>query len=95
MYTPRTITELEAQLDYERLRREKLEAQLDQYRRDMADLSYRLQAQTIDDNEVGTGDQAPFTAAIYNFCLFALTAECFAQTCFHSKHICQQKYFHF
>jgi len=66
MYTPRTITELEAQLDYERLRREKLEAQLDQYRRDMADLSYRLQAQTIDDNEVGTGDQAPFTAAIYS-----------------------------
>ena len=31
----RTITELEAQLDYERLRRERLEAQLDEYRREM------------------------------------------------------------
>ncbi|KAH3879580.1 hypothetical protein DPMN_003485 [Dreissena polymorpha] len=48
----RTINELEAQLDYERLRREKLEAQLDQYRRDMADLSYRLQAKLGDDSDV-------------------------------------------
>ncbi|XP_052782421.1 ankyrin repeat domain-containing protein 42-like isoform X1 [Mya arenaria] len=47
----KTINELEAQLDYERLRREKLEAQLDQYRRDMAELSYRLQAQNHDDSE--------------------------------------------
>lgn len=42
----RTISELEAQLDYERLRREKLEAQLDQYRREIADLKYELQART-------------------------------------------------
>ena len=48
----RTINELEAQLDYERLRREKLEAQLDQYRRDMAELSYRLQSREIDDSGV-------------------------------------------
>ncbi|XP_052258564.1 ankyrin repeat domain-containing protein 42-like [Dreissena polymorpha] len=47
----KTINELEAQLDYERLRREKLEAQLDQYRRDMADLSYRLQAKLGDDSD--------------------------------------------
>lgn len=46
----KTINELEAQLDYERLRREKLEAQLDQYRRDMADLSYRLQSQMAEDS---------------------------------------------
>ncbi|WAR27946.1 ANR42-like protein [Mya arenaria] len=32
-------------------KREKLEAQLDQYRRDMAELSYRLQAQNHDDSE--------------------------------------------
>ncbi|KAH3821266.1 hypothetical protein DPMN_123029 [Dreissena polymorpha] len=48
----RTINELEAQLDYERLRRDKLEAQLDQYRRYMADLSYRLQAKLGDDSDV-------------------------------------------
>lgn len=42
----RTISELEAQLDYERLRREKLEAQLDQYRREIADLKYEVQART-------------------------------------------------
>ncbi|XP_060580276.1 ankyrin repeat domain-containing protein 42-like isoform X2 [Ruditapes philippinarum] len=46
----KTINELEAQLDYERLRREKLEAQLDQYRRDMADLSYRLQSRMNEDS---------------------------------------------
>lgn len=43
---------MEAQLDYERLRRERLEAQLDQHRRDMADLSYRLQSRMGDDSGV-------------------------------------------
>ena len=38
----RSITELEAQLDYERLRREKLEAQLDEYRREIAFLNSQL-----------------------------------------------------
>lgn len=52
LFIYRTINELEAQLDYERLRREKLEAQLDQYRRDMADLSYRLQAKLGDGSDV-------------------------------------------
>ena len=52
LYHFRTINELEAQLDYERLRREKLEAQLDQYRRDMAELSYRLQSREIEDSGV-------------------------------------------
>lgn len=51
-YVFRTINELEAQLDYERLRRERLEAQLDQHRRDMADLSYRLQSRMGDDSGV-------------------------------------------
>lgn len=46
----KTINELEAQLDYERLRREKLEAQLDTYRRDMAELSYRLQSRELEDS---------------------------------------------
>lgn len=51
----RTISELEAQLDYERLRREKLEAQLDQYRREIADLKYELQARTYgSDQDVST-----------------------------------------
>ena len=39
-------------MDYERLRREKLEAQLDQHRRDMADLSYRLQSRMAEDSGV-------------------------------------------
>ncbi|KAK3801224.1 hypothetical protein RRG08_010447 [Elysia crispata] len=38
-----TITELEAQLDYERLKREKLEAQLDQYRREIGYLSSQIE----------------------------------------------------
>ena len=38
-----TISELEAQLDYERLRREKLEAQLDQYRREIAYLNSQME----------------------------------------------------
>lgn len=38
-----TITELEAQLDYERLKREKLEAQLDQYRREIGYLGSQLE----------------------------------------------------
>ncbi|KAK3092458.1 hypothetical protein FSP39_003038 [Pinctada imbricata] len=46
----KTITELEAQLDYERLRREKLEAQLDQYRREIAELKYQLQARAYGDD---------------------------------------------
>ena len=44
----RTINELETQLDYERLRREKLEAQLDQHRREIADLKYQLQGRRYD-----------------------------------------------
>ena len=39
----RTITELKSQLDYERLRREKLEAQIDEYRRENAYLGNKLQ----------------------------------------------------
>ncbi|CAH1780621.1 unnamed protein product [Owenia fusiformis] len=42
----RTINELQAQLDYERIRREKLEAQLDEYRREIAFLHSRLEAGT-------------------------------------------------
>ncbi|KAJ8309897.1 hypothetical protein KUTeg_011762 [Tegillarca granosa] len=42
----RTITELEAQLDYERIRREKLEAELDQYRREISELKYQLQSRS-------------------------------------------------
>ena len=38
-----TISELEAQLDYERLRREKLEAQLDQYRREISYLNSQME----------------------------------------------------
>lgn len=38
-----TIQELEAQLDYERLKREKLEAQLDQYRREIGYLSSQIE----------------------------------------------------
>ena len=40
--TFRTVNELEAQLDYERIRREKLEAQLDEYRREITYLSNEL-----------------------------------------------------
>ncbi len=39
----RMVTELESQLDYERIRREKLEAQLDEYRREIAYLSQELE----------------------------------------------------
>ena len=46
----RTINELESQLDYERIRRERLEAQLDEYRREMAFLS-----QQIDDGQYASG----------------------------------------
>ncbi|XP_011438957.3 ankyrin repeat domain-containing protein 42 [Magallana gigas] len=45
----KTITELEAQLDYERLRREKLEAQLDEYRREISEMKYQLQAKAYGD----------------------------------------------
>lgn len=38
-----TISELKAQLDYDRLRREKLEAQLDQYRRKIANLNSQME----------------------------------------------------
>lgn len=48
----RTITELEAQLDYERLRREKLEAQLDEYRREISEMKYQLQAKAYGDDSV-------------------------------------------
>lgn len=50
-----TISELEAQLDYERLRREKLEAQLDQYRQEISYLNSQmenLQMEEIDDEPV-------------------------------------------
>lgn len=54
----KTIGELEAQLDYERLRREKLEAQLDQYRREIADLKYEVQARTYgSDQEYQSSDE--------------------------------------
>lgn len=43
MFFYRTITELEAQLDYERVRREKLEAQLDEYRREVTYLHNELE----------------------------------------------------
>ena len=42
-YFVRTIGELQSQLDYERLRREKLEAQIDEYRRENAYLGNKLQ----------------------------------------------------
>ncbi|XP_076435411.1 ankyrin repeat domain-containing protein 42-like isoform X1 [Babylonia areolata] len=44
-----TIGELEAQLDYERLRREKLEAQLDQYRREIAYLHTQMENMQMQD----------------------------------------------
>lgn len=43
-----TIRELEAQLDYERLKREKLEAQLDQYRLEIADLNSQMENMKIE-----------------------------------------------
>ncbi|CAL1542991.1 unnamed protein product [Lymnaea stagnalis] len=42
-----TINELEAQLDYEKLKREKLEAQLDQYRREIGYLSSQIENMQI------------------------------------------------
>lgn len=48
----RTITELEAQLDYERLRREKLEAQLDEYRREISEMKYQLQSRVYGEETV-------------------------------------------
>jgi len=48
----RTISELEAQLDYERIRRERLEAQLDEYRREMAFFS-----QQMDDDYYASGSK--------------------------------------
>ncbi|OWF47892.1 ankyrin repeat domain-containing protein 42-like isoform X1 [Mizuhopecten yessoensis] len=57
----KTISELEAQLDYERLRREKLEAQLDQYRREIADLKYQLQSR-----DYNSGDNANVATNIHN-----------------------------
>ncbi|XP_074657659.1 ankyrin repeat domain-containing protein 42-like [Tubulanus polymorphus] len=44
----RQVNELEAQLDYERLRREKLEAQLDEYRREIAHLNAQLESLSVD-----------------------------------------------
>ena len=41
-----TINELEAQLDYERIRRERLEAQLDEYRREIAYLNSLVEEAT-------------------------------------------------
>ena len=43
----RTISELEAQLEYERIRREKLEAQLDEYRRETSFLNQHLAEMTL------------------------------------------------
>ena len=42
----RQLSELEAQLDYERLRREKLEAQLDEFRRENNYLQSMVSEQT-------------------------------------------------
>ena len=46
----RLINELEAQLDYERLRREKLEAQLDEYRREIAHLNAKMEELAVVDD---------------------------------------------
>lgn len=43
---------MEAQLDYERLRREKLEAQLDEYRREISEMKYQLQARVYAEDSV-------------------------------------------
>ena len=43
----RQLTELEAQLDYERLRREKLEAQLDEFRRENNYLQSMISEQSL------------------------------------------------
>lgn len=42
---------MEAQLDYERLRREKLEAKLDQYNREIMDLRYQLQERAVPESD--------------------------------------------
>lgn len=46
----RLLAELEAQLDYERIRREKLEAQVDEYRRDIAHLNSKIEELTAHDD---------------------------------------------
>lgn len=46
-----TISELEAQLDYERLRREKLEAQLDQYRREISYLNSQMENMQMEESD--------------------------------------------
>ncbi|KAK7090405.1 ankyrin repeat domain-containing protein 42-like [Littorina saxatilis] len=46
-----TISELEAQLDYERLRREKLEAQLDQYRREISYLNSQMENMQLQESD--------------------------------------------
>ncbi|XP_064638781.1 ankyrin repeat domain-containing protein 42-like isoform X2 [Lineus longissimus] len=53
----RIIGELEAQLDYERIRREKLEAQLDEYRREIAHLNAEIETLTANQDE-DSGDSA-------------------------------------
>lgn len=45
----RSIEELEAQLDYERLKRERLEAQLDDARREIAHLNVQIDNLTLSD----------------------------------------------
>ncbi|KAL5005053.1 hypothetical protein ScPMuIL_018509 [Solemya velum] len=52
----KTINEMEAQLDYERLRREKLEAKLDQYNREIMDLRYQLQERAVPESDASSSD---------------------------------------
>ncbi|XP_059144476.1 ankyrin repeat domain-containing protein 42-like [Physella acuta] len=53
-----TINELEAKLDYERLKREKLEAQLDQYRREIGYLNSEIENMQINMHEEEPDHQA-------------------------------------
>ena len=54
------ITELESQLDYERLRREKLESELDDFKRENAYLSNNLQ-NALYNNRTGSHSAVRYT----------------------------------
>ena len=56
-------------MDYERLRREKLEAQLDEYRREIAHLDTKIDELAVND-EVGEGNHTQIDVDYLDFHLF-------------------------